>query len=135
MKAIKKVIGILTVIPRTIFLVDSIGAALTTLLLFFVLRNFNDYFGIPKYILTYLAIIALTFCVYSTTCFFLLKDSLTPFIRVISIANITYSVLTIVFLYIYRNELTRLGIAYFSVEITIIISLVYLELKIASHVS
>ena len=120
--------------PRTLFLVDSLGAALTTFFLFIVMRNFYDYFGMPKHILSYLSLVALVFCIYSTTCFFLLKGNWTPFIRVISIANLIYCVLTMVFLYVYFNNLTKLGLTYFFIEIVIVITLVYVELNVAAAV-
>ena len=132
--AIKNVTKYFAKMPITLFLVDGLGAALTTFFLYMILRNFYAYFGMPKYILTYLSLIALVFCIYSTTCFFLLKRNWTPFIRVISIANLIYCVLTMVFLYIYFNELTKLGLTYFFIEIVIIIALVYIELNVATAV-
>lgn len=132
--AIKNVINYFTKMPRTLFLVDGLGAALTTFCLFMSVRNFYVYFGMPKYILTYLFLIVLVFCIYSTTCFFLLKRNWTPFIRVISIANLIYCVLTLIFLYIYFNELTKLGLTYFFIEIVIIIALVYVELNVATAI-
>ncbi len=130
--AIKNVINYFAKVPRKLFMVDGLGAALTTFSLYIIGRNFNFYFGMPKYILTYLSLIALVICIFSTTCFFLLKRNWTPFIRVISIANLIYCVLTLVFLFIYFNELTKLGLTYFFVEIVIIIALVYVELNVAT---
>ncbi len=121
-------------IPKTLFLVDALGAVATAFSLFVVLRNYCTYFGMPEYILTYLSFIALSFCMYSTTCYFLLKGNWTPFLRAISIANLIYCILTIVLLYIYFQELTTLGLAYFIIEILIILALVYVELSVASAV-
>ncbi len=132
--AMKNLINQLSKKPKTLFLADSLGAAATTFFLFVVLRNYQDYFGMPKHILTNLSIVALVFCVYSATCLFLLKGNWTPYIRAISIANLIYCVLTLVLLYTYFNELTKLGVAYFFLEIAIIVALVYVELSIANAV-
>jgi hypothetical protein len=80
--------------PRTLFLLDGLGVALTTFSLFFVLRHYYDYFGMPANILTYLSVIGLVYCAYSFTCYLLLKGNWTPFLRTISIGNLLYCVLS-----------------------------------------
>lgn len=131
---IKNAIQYFSKTPGTLFLVDGSGAALTTFFLFFILRYFYDYFGMPTYILSYLSLISLVFFIYSAICFFLVKSNWTPFIRAISIANLIYCAFTMVFLYIYFNELTTLGLTYFFIEIVILIALVYIELNVAAAV-
>ena len=130
--AIKNVIKYFTKKVKNLFLIDGLGAALTTFLLFFVLRRFYDYFGMPTFILTYLSLIGLIFCVYSMTCFFLLKSNWIPFLRIISIGNLLYCVLTMVLLFNYYNYLTKLGLIYFILEIVIISIIVYVELRVAT---
>lgn len=120
--------------PKTIFLIDSLGAMLTAFLLFVVLRNFNKYFGMPITILTYLSAIAVFFCMYSMTCFFFLKGNWTLCIRVIGYTNLLYCILTIGLLIIYNATLTELGITYFLTEIAIVCVLVYVELKVAKTI-
>ena len=129
---IKNNINYFTKKPKTLFLVDGLGAALTTFNLYFVLRHLYEYFGMPTYILTYLSLIGLVFCVFSMTCFFLLKGNWTPFLKLISIGNLIYCVLTMVLVYIYFNDLTKLGLIYFLIEITIIVVIVYIELWVAT---
>lgn len=43
---------------KNIFLLDAFGALLTAIILYFILRNFNTYFGLSKDIFEYLSIIA-----------------------------------------------------------------------------
>lgn len=119
--------------PKTLFLIDSAGAMITAALLFFVLRNFNHHFGMPIEVLTYLALVAACFCVYSSVCYFLLKDYWTPFIRAISIANLLYCILTIGLLIFYYPRLTLLGATYFLTEVVVICGLVYIELNVATE--
>jgi hypothetical protein len=129
-KPLKEIINYLAQKPRTLFFIDSLGALLTTLFLFAVLRNYNEYFGIPKTILTYLAAIALCLCIYSTICYFFLKGNWKPFAIGISIANLLYCILSIVVIIFYYPLLTTIGKTYILVEIIIICTLVYIEVNV-----
>ena len=133
-KPISEIIKQLEQKPKTLFLVDSIGAMLTTFFLFVILRNFNEYFGMPKTTLTYLSTIAACLCIYSTTCFFFLKNNWTSFIRIISIANLLYCLLTMGLVIFNYAILTIIGTTYFLAEIIIICGLVYIELNVASAI-
>lgn len=117
--------------PEKLFLLDGSGAALTTCSLFFVVRNYNDYFGMPANMLTYLAAVGLVYCAYSMSCYFLLNGHWTFYLRIIAIGNFLYCVLTMTFLYACCDSLTRMGLAYFLGEMLIIAVLAYLELRVA----
>jgi hypothetical protein len=120
--------------PKIIFLIDSVGALLTTFFLFVILRNYSEYFGMPKTILTYLSAIAASFCIYSTTCYLVLKEKWTEFITIISVANILYCALTLGFLILHHSQLTTLGLVYFLLEIIIICILVFIELTVVTKI-
>lgn len=87
----------------------------------------------PKTVLTYLSVIAICFCIYSTACFLFLKGSWSPFIRLIGIANLLYCALTIGILIKYYPVLTTIGAIYFLIEIVIICGLSYIELNVAKE--
>lgn len=131
---LKKIIQQLTERPKLLFLVDSLGALITTFFLLVVLRNFNEYFGMPKIIVNYLCIIASFLCIYSATCFLLLKDNWISYIRVVTIANLLYCILTIGVIIFHYPVLTTIGVSYFITEIIIICSLVYIEFNVASSI-
>ena len=131
---IKKLITQLTQNPRTLFLADSAGALISAFFLFVVLKKFNAYFGTPETILNYLSAIAACFCIYSAACFLFLKGNWTLYIRVISIANLLYCILTLCLLIIYLPLHTYLGITYFLAEIAVIGVLVYIELNVAAAI-
>jgi len=118
--------------PRALFLLDGLGAALTSFSLFFVLRPHYDFFGMPANILTYLSIIGLVYFAYSMSCYFLLKDRWTTYFRTIGMSNFLYCILIMTLLYSYFNNLTRIGLTYFLAEIFIIVWLGYLELRVAN---
>lgn len=115
--------------PKNIFLLDGFGALLTTLLIFFVLRNFNDFFGLSQNILEYLAVLALVFSIYSVSCYFLVSTHWKSFLKIICIANILYCILTIGILFYNYRDISIFGIAYFLGEIAIISGIVFLEIK------
>ncbi len=131
---ISKIIKQLSLMPKKLFLIDSLGALVTAFFLFIVLKDFNEYFGMPITILNYLSSIAACLCIYSITCFVIIKKNWIPFIRIISTANLLYCILTISLIIFYHHQLTIFGIAYFLGEIAIILGLVYIELNVATSI-
>lgn len=119
--------------PGTLFLIDGLGAALTTLCLF--LGHYHGYFGMPAYILKYLSVIGSFYCAYSMSCYFLLKNHWTVFLRIIGVANFLYSILTMSLIYSFYEDLTPMGLIYFLGEILLILFLVYIELIVANRMS
>ncbi len=127
---VKDIIKHFTENPKTMFLLDSLGAMLTAFFLFVILKYFKEYVGMPQTALTYLSIIATCFFIYSTACFCFLKENWAPFIRVISIANLLYCILTMLLIIVYYPTLTAIGILYFLTEIILVCGLVYIELSV-----
>lgn len=120
--------------PKLLLLIDSIGALLTALGLFFIIRPWNDYFGMPEKVLVYLAAIALCYSMYSAACFVWVKRGFPAFIRFIGIANILYCVLTAGLVITYSAQLTNLGKAYLLIEILLIRVLSYVEVQVAKSI-
>lgn len=115
--------------PRIIFLLDSIGALVSGLMLGIVLVTFNKYIGMPRNILYILAAIAILFSIYSITCYFLNLKNWRPFLKGIAVANILYCLTTAAAVLYFFSELTTIGILYFIGEIIIILTLSINELK------
>lgn len=115
--------------PKNIFLLDSFGALLTTVLLYFILRNFNDFFGLSKDVFECLSLIALIFFIYSSSCYFLVGQNWKSFLKIISIFNILYCVLTLGIIIYYYQSISVFGIIYFLGEIIVIAGIVFLEIK------
>ena len=118
----------MTIKPKQVFIVDYLGAMLSSFLLGIVLVYFQSYVGLPKAILYQLAIIALVLMTYSGLCILLIKKNHKPFLITIGIANIVYCIGS---LYINFAELTILGLSYFILEKGIVLTLAYLEIKTA----
>jgi len=126
---IKRIIKALTLKSKTVFLIDGLGATLTTILLIAVLKTFNQCFGMPRKTLTILSILALILAIYSFSCFAFSHNNPQKLLRPIIVANLTYCILTLGLVIYFYNKLTILGLAYFVGEILIICGLVYIELK------
>jgi len=94
--------------PKKLFLIDSLGALLTAVSLFFVLFNLDEHFGVPGHVLTTLALIATCFSVYSVMCFLFVKKNFMFYLRIIGSANLIYCLLILSLLYFFILNLPRL---------------------------
>lgn len=115
--------------PRSIFLTDGLGALMSTLLLL-VLAYFEHIFGMPKHVLYKLAPVTAILITYSLGLYLLNPKDWKRYLAPLAIANILYSCLTIVLLLCYFNKLTGPGIAYFSLEVIVILLLSGIELRL-----
>ncbi len=118
--------------PRKLFLIDSIGAFVSAIMLGLILTNFVHVFGMPKEILIYLACAACLFCIYSLSCYLQFPKRWWIYMKIIAIINIFYCTITLGFVIHLADELTVLGFIYFIGEITIVILLAAMEWKTAS---
>ena len=118
--------------PRKIFLLDAIGALITSIMVGSVLVKFYQYFLVPVEILYVLAAIALMFSIYSFYCFWVFPKRWNRYLFFIAFANCAYCLVTIGMLLLYADTITHLTYFYFILEIIIVVMLVFLEWKIAS---
>lgn len=116
---------------KKLFLIDSLGATLTALLLGVLLPNVREYIGMPSKVLYVLAAQAFLYAVYSMLMYLSSIKKWQPYMKGIAIANAFYCVITISLMSYFHPQLTALGIAYFLVEVIIIMSLSVLEWKMA----
>lgn len=119
--------------PQKLFLVDSLGALLSAILLGLILARFEKIFGMPQNVLYILAVIPCIFTVYSFLCFLSKTAHWRPLMKIIAIANLLYCCLTAGLMVYFYQKLTVLGLIYFILEIIIVISLAFIEWKTASH--
>lgn len=124
-----------TIAPRRLFLIDGLGALLTSVLLGVVLVRFKSTFGIPVATLYVLAGIAAGFFVYSISCSALNVKRWRPCLRVIAGANLCYCCLTLGAMLYLHQDLTLLGMGYFAGEIVVVVALAAFELRAASRES
>jgi hypothetical protein len=118
--------------PGSIFLIDGLGALLSTLLLL-VIAYFEGVFGMPKNALYGLVPVTTTFAVFSLGSYLLSPTNWKRYLALIAIANILYCCLTLALLLYFFRKLTTLGIAYFFIEIVVILLLSRIELRLACN--
>lgn len=115
---------------RKIFLIDSLGAIISAIVLL-IIPKFERQFGISYDLALILVPLPLMFSVFSFLSYKLDNEKWKTLLKIIATANLLYCCLT---LYITLTNLStpeNLGITYFVVEIFIIILLAIFELKIA----
>ncbi len=114
---------------KRIFLIDSFGALLTAISLFGILAQLEQYFGMPRKILYLLSGIAFCLFIYSISCHKLIKSNWKPFLRILIICNIIYSLISFGLMIKYSEKLTELGWIYFILELIVIGIIIIVESK------
>jgi hypothetical protein len=113
-----------------IFLLDAVGA-FASIILLSMLYLFEEYFGMPKKILTAFIGIASVFFVYSTLIYFTNPFRWQTYLKIIAILNSCYCLFTIYQVILHFNKLTLYGLLYFVGEVFVIGLLSAFEFKIA----
>lgn len=129
----KKLLAQFTLKPQNLFLLDASGAIFSALLLFFVLKPFSTYFGMPETQISPLAVIAVFLSLYSFSCFLFVKNKNKLFLSLLAVLNLLYCLLTLALVILSHQNIQLIGILYFAGEIGIILFLVVLELKTAKQ--
>jgi hypothetical protein len=120
--------------PRLIFLIDGLGALLSSLLLLLV-AHYEAFFGMPKNVLFSLVPVTTMFLAYSIGCYMINPKSWKRFLAPIALANLLYGGLTLVLVLYHHNRLTVLGTVYFLSEIIVLFFLSRLEFGLVKYKS
>lgn len=118
--------------PKKLFLIDGSGALLSAFLLGVVLVRFEPVFGMPRETLYFLAFLPCIFAVYDIYCYLRITKNQELFLKFIAAANLVYCVVSTGLVLQHYQRLTNLGLAYFVLEIIVVIVLAMVELKTAS---
>lgn len=119
------------VTPRRLFLVDGLGAIVSSFMLGVVLVKFQRFFGIPVPILYFLAIIPCILALYDALCFFFAKVKVALYLRILAILNVTYCVLSLLLAFRHQASLTGLGWTYMIGEVILVLGIAWLEWEVA----
>jgi hypothetical protein len=117
--------------PKKIFLIDSLGAAITALTIGVVLVQFQAHIGMPTSILHRLAWVAVGLTLYSGLCYYLMPHKWQILMKIVALANLAYCGLTLGLVIYLWQSLQGLGITYFLLEIAVIVALATVELRTA----
>ncbi len=113
--------------PKSIFLLDAIGALVSFIFLYIILRKLIHLIGMPDDVLVFLAGFALGFFAYSLSCYIFVKSRHWRWLFVIIVANLLYCLLSLFYMFENYQSLTKLGVFYFSLEKLIVLYIVYVE--------
>lgn len=116
--------------PKNILLLDGIGAIVSTIILFIIYFFYRKTFGLEEKMFFPLAVFAVSLSIFSISCFCFLSKNFIKLLKIISVANLVYCLLILIFLINFEKELTIVGKIYFSVELIVISLLVFLEIKL-----
>ncbi|MCF1715183.1 hypothetical protein L0U88_11155 [Flavihumibacter sp. RY-1] len=119
--------------PKKLFLIDGMGAIGTASLLLLLPVLFPGIFGLPDPYTKLLGGIAICFAIYSLYNYVWFNPAKwKPLLKVISIANAVYCVISLGILLLHYQQITTIGWLYFMGEIAIIMLLVSWEMKVSS---
>jgi FtsH-binding integral membrane protein len=118
--------------PRQLFLLDALGALLSAALLAGIVATWESVFGLPSRIPYALAAVAVCFAAYSFACWLRVRDGWRPWLLGIALANATYGVVTLAIIARHWSQLTRAGVAYFVLELVVLVVLIRWELRAAT---
>jgi small-conductance mechanosensitive channel len=115
---------------KKLFLIDASGALISCIMLGLILVTYNPLIGMPIAILQYLAIVAFLFSLFSISNYYFPSKNQKRNLSIIAILNLAYALTTLVLVIYYWNAMKLLGLAYFFMEILIILFLAKIELRL-----
>jgi hypothetical protein len=115
---------------KKIFLVDAIGAIISALSLC-IPYSFEEFFGMPKSVVSIFIILAIIFFIYSTVMYFIKTEKWKTYLTMIALFNMSYCAFTIYQIFKNSNTITLYGYLYFVPEILIILTLSIIELRLS----
>lgn len=121
--------------PKKLFVIDGLGALVSAFSLGIVLVKLESVFGIPKKTLYFLAFIPCVFALFDLYCYFKNNGNFAVGLKIIAFANLLYCCLSIGFAFYHHQKLTTLGWLYIIIEIAIVASIAYVELRAARKLS
>ena len=116
---------------RNVLALDGFGAFWTSLMLGFVLMRFQPPFKMPETILVTLSGIAMCFAVVSLSIAWFKQKGVWRYLEILAIANSVYAFATLMLLLLFWTEVSVYDKAYFFVESTLLLCLVFWEFKVA----
>ncbi|GAA4110869.1 hypothetical protein GCM10022393_08200 [Aquimarina addita] len=116
--------------PERIFLMDALGALLTSFFLCCILAQLESYFGVPIQVIYVLSGIAGCLFVYSIIGYLFSKTRWKSFLIILIICNISHLVVSLAMIVLHSEKLTAPGYTYFILECIVIIIVVAIECKL-----
>jgi hypothetical protein len=118
--------------PRTLLILDLVGALNTSILTFVLLACEVLPTGLPKGLLIGMSVVAAGFACFDFFALFLRWAPSTA-LKTISFLNLSYCFGVVVICTLYSQSVTRWGLIYFGIEIPIVVSIACWEWWIATR--
>lgn len=119
--------------PKKLFLMDGLGAFTSAFFIGIILRDYLNNVGLSSSLLIVLALIAVAFSVYSISCYFFVKNHWRKCLRIIALSNFLYLLFTANLVIKNYDSISTIGLIYFSLELSVLSILIYLELISSSN--
>lgn len=116
--------------PRFIFLLDGSGGIVTFCMYQFVLPQFETIFFLPHEIMQKFSIFGILYAIFSLSCWKFAGPKPFRFLGVIAFANLLFCGISLNILIQQFQQLSLIDVLYLVGEKFIILSLVYLELRL-----
>jgi hypothetical protein len=123
-----------TIPPRTLFIADAAGAALSIVMLGVVLRSVLPLTGMPTDALAVLAALPAAFLAYDVFCLASARADAPRALKPIAAMNAGYCLVSGAYLADHAEQLTAIGWVYFVLEIAIVATLAVVQLTRSSRV-
>lgn len=121
--------------PRTLFIIDGLGALVSAFFIGFVLVKFQPFIGLSKSTLYFLAVFPIILIVYNVYFYFRNPIKVLFCLKIIAFLNLFYCFLSIAIILYNYNSITKLGLLYFGLEILMLILLIRLEFSVVHKIS
>jgi tryptophan-rich sensory protein len=116
---------------KQLFLIDAVGAILSSTILF-IIGQFEEVFGMPRQFASIMALFAFGLFIYSISSHLFIKANHLPYVGIVIVLNLLYSIISLIIIVTHINSLTNLGLLYFILELIVLTLLIILEYKIYS---
>jgi len=113
--------------PRRIFLIDALGALITSSILGLLLPLVHDLFLLEKQTFYLLAAYVVALFFYSISVYLFKPTIWVPLLRIIATANATYCLFTFAIIFFISPTISTLGIIYFVGEAGLILTIALVE--------
>jgi hypothetical protein len=118
--------------PKSLFLLDAIGALCSAFMLAVVLVAYQPFFGIPIQVLHVLAVFPCLFAIYDVGCLIASPKRIGRYLEGIALMNLGYVVLSLGLAFIHQDVLTLFGWMYILAEVMIVSVIAVVEFKVGS---
>ena len=115
---------------RKLLLLDFFGALATSLGTGLLLASEVITTGLPSTILVVMSLIACGFAIFDIVAYLFVQRTARA-LAVVALLNLSYCVAVVIFCTMYAQQVTKLGLLYFAIEVPVVLLIVCWEITVA----